>query len=145
MSQNIMREELIGWQFIHMVRQTEFLNHEYIQIMIITLLFFLLSNINSVCLISDDSIVYFDSFARKPPEIISKWLHKNSSTIEINKIQVQSTSSRSCGLFCCIFLVLSSRGLKLNQILSNFSPTLHNLNEIFVDKIINNECENRVF
>lgn len=91
-----------------------------------------------------DKAIYFDSFGRKPCEELKSFFKKhNIRILEINHNQYQKLSSEKCGMFCCIFLVLCSRGLNLQQIQSKFSIYNHELNDYIVANMYENKVENK--
>lgn len=86
---------------------------------------------------------YFDSFARDPHPLIKTFLKKHTKSYQVNKVQLQKTTSERCGMFCCIFLILCSRNFLLKQIQAFFSPYNHELNEHLVENMRENKCINK--
>lgn len=84
--------------------------------------------------------IYFDSFGRSPPEEIESFLKKHTESYEHSDVQIQSISSKSCGLFSAVALVSFYRNESLKLFLSNFSPINTYLNEKIIKSMSEHNC-----
>ena len=78
-------------------------------------------------------VTYFDSFG-KPPTIpeINLFINYHARTVTYNKIPVQGSMSRTCGLYCVHFIIKRCEGFSLSSILSSFHPFKPKYNDRFV-------------
>ncbi len=65
--------------------------------------------------------IFFDSYGRKPPENILKFLSCNSAKYIYNKKTLQDMSSIVCGQYCILFLLFAINKFKLPVFLSLFT------------------------
>lgn len=64
---------------------------------------------------------YFDSYGTAPLKPIFEWVKPFcSGNIIFNKKWIQSPVSRVCGVYVVFFLLMRSRGVKLDQIIAPF-------------------------
>jgi hypothetical protein len=59
---------------------------------------------------------YFDSFGRPPSKHFEHYMNYNCSRWIFNKKQLQSIISAFCGYYCCMYVILRSRGNDMTQI-----------------------------
>lgn len=90
--------------------------------------------------INEKRAIFFDSFGRDPPPEIADFLEKHSQYCEISDVQVQSTTSSTCGLFSAIALIYFHRNRSLKQYLANFSRFNFYLNEQIIINMSENNC-----
>lgn len=85
--------------------------------------------------------IYFDSYGRQIPERIKQFLMKHKTRIQQNKSQFQAINSTKCGMFCICFLIICSKNCISNilrKMKSKFSETNQQLNELCIDRMIEN-------
>lgn len=101
---------------------------------------------------------YFDSYGRKPPPEINKYIMENSSTFEYNKKCIQKFFTSTCGQFCIFYLAWRARGISMKHIVSvlekdfadefvaGFINNLFNVNTKVFDEnfILNQICGKKV-
>jgi hypothetical protein len=63
---------------------------------------------------------YFDSFGRPPNKHFEQFMNSNCSRWTFNKKQLQSRISAFCGYYCCLYVVLRSRGIDMPKIIGMF-------------------------
>ena len=64
---------------------------------------------------------YFDSFGRPPNKHFERYMISKCNRWTFNKRQLQSRISAFFGYYCCLYVVLRSRGLDMNKIIGMFS------------------------
>lgn len=95
-----------------------------------------------VCMYINDEKrgIFVDSFARRPLPEIERFLEKYTISFEVNRIQLQMSTSIVCGMFSSIALVEFSRHKSLKQFLSSFSPFNRYLNDLIIKNMYENGC-----
>jgi hypothetical protein len=64
---------------------------------------------------------YFDSFGRPPNKHFERYMDLKCSRWTFNRKQLQSRISSFCGYYCCLFIVLRSRGFDMTKICGMFT------------------------
>ena len=78
-------------------------------------------------------LTYFDSFGREcDVASINRFINVHARTLTYNKIPVQGSMSRTCGLFCIHFIMKRCEGFDLRRILATFHPFRPELNDRLV-------------
>lgn len=76
---------------------------------------------------------FFDSFGLPPDYYnLKDYIEKLSVDYEFNKRQLQDFNSSLCGHFCCVFILLKSRGLTLDEINKLYSLKNLEINDLIV-------------
>lgn len=76
---------------------------------------------------------FFDSFGLSPLYYkLDDFIKKTSTSWEHNEQQIQSISSNKCGYYCIYFILLMSRNLSLNEILSLFCKKDFDFNDFII-------------
>lgn len=99
-----------------------------------------------MCLFIDNKKhgIFLDSFARMPQPEIENFLVRHTISFEINRIQLQMTTSTDCGKFCAVGLVEFYRNKSLKHFLCNFSPVNRYLNHLIIENMFVNDCLNKL-
>jgi hypothetical protein len=64
---------------------------------------------------------YFDSFGRPPNRHFERYMNLKCSRWTFNRKQLQSRISSFCGYYCCLFVILRSRGIDMIKISGMFT------------------------
>jgi len=64
---------------------------------------------------------YFDSFGRRPPVILRRYLDEHCMDWNFNDRQLQSVVSRFCGHYCVFHCILRNHDIDMSRIVSSFS------------------------
>ena len=64
---------------------------------------------------------YFDSFGRSPTGVFKAYMNRHCTVWTCNRRQLQSIISSFCGFYCCVYCLLRSRDMTLNNIVSCFT------------------------
>lgn len=81
---------------------------------------------------------FFDSYGRSPERnsvYFKQWLNKRSSSVRVNKHQIQSDSSSVCGLYCILYLRNRLLGQTMTDFIDHFDSSNFNNNDTFVYNI----------
>ena len=87
------------------------------------------------------STEFFDSLAKEPSSYhanIENFLLCKGHSYKYSKKRIQSTVSIKCGEFCVFYAYHRCKGYSFEQILSMFSATNLVLNDIVVERFVNN-------
>jgi len=86
----------------------------------------------------DKEAIFFDSYGQHPNyyKMVS-YLNKTSVKWTYNSTQIQSILSSTCGYYCIYFILLMSRGLKLDDIVNEFNKKDFDLNDFRISLLIN--------
>ena len=75
-----------------------------------------------VCIcVEDGRGEFFDSFGRRPCEVLERYLNSCCSSWIFNTRQLQSVISKFCGHYCIYYCVLRSRSIDMRKIVSSLS------------------------
>lgn len=91
-------------------------------------------------------VEFFDSYGRTPSQnshYFRRWLEINANTVQTNRIQIQSNTSKVCGLYCILFLHQRLIGYTFQDFVNIFSASDLNVNDSFTaDTMLNayTEC-----
>lgn len=64
---------------------------------------------------------YFDSFGRKPPAVLERYMNEHCIDWVYNARQLQSVVSSYCGFYCCFYCMFRCRGFDLTRIVNLFT------------------------
>lgn len=68
---------------------------------------------------------YFDSFGIEPKNVyVKSFLRMHAKRMTYNKKQIQHISSNKCGLFCCVFVVITLKKCSIDTFVRRFSINL---------------------
>jgi len=83
---------------------------------------------------------FFDSYGNHPAfyaKEFEDFFTRNGLTLQYNNIRLQSYNSNVCGHYVCLYLLLQSRNIPIQQMLRLFNEH-HTSNDIFVHDFIHN-------
>jgi hypothetical protein len=86
---------------------------------------------------SNGFCTFFDSFARSPQEFgLENFIDRTSSGWTYSQTRVQDFLTSTCGHYCVYFILLMSRGLKLNDILTLFDDKNFLVNDFKISHLM---------
>ena len=88
-----------------------------------------------ICLNSNSTGDYFDSFGRKPLMAFENFLNRNCVSWTFNPKQLQSAASRFCGHYCVFYCLYRSIKFKPTTIVNWFSNDT-GLNDVLVHAFV---------
>lgn len=77
---------------------------------------------------------FFDSFGKKPPENILKFIRRNTVIWSYNTRQIQDFTSTCCGQYCILFLLNCVMGNSVEDFLKLFDQNWKN-NDFICNKL----------
>ena len=83
---------------------------------------------------------YFDSFGEPPSRHFRDYMNRHCCEWVFNKRQLQSIISTFCGFYCCMYVMLRSRGVELNCTVALFTSDTG-----FNDSIVHSFVCNKIF
>lgn len=93
----------------------------------------------AIILLPSRGAEFFDSFGMQPRNTIAKYLNNQGVWVR-NDSSLQDPLSRTCGLFCCVFIYQRSKGMTFKQFLDQFG-TNEEKNESIIRHLFNEMLE----
>ena len=82
-------------------------------------------------------LTYFDSFGRAPDVTeIDIFINNHARTVTYNRLPIQGSITRTCGLYCIYFIIKRCEGFGLTKILSIFHPFKPEVNDSLIIKYV---------
>ncbi|MCW3101333.1 MAG: Pulmonary surfactant-associated protein [Chthonomonadaceae bacterium] len=69
------------------------------------------------------AMIWFDSFGADMPEVVRTWMKSSGLPCYYSNQQVQAIDASSCGFWCMLVEMMSSKGIKFADILATFSTS----------------------
>lgn len=88
----------------------------------------------TICLNMDGCNEYFDSYGKKPPEIITNYL---KASYILQKKQLQGNTSTVCGQWCIYYIWQKCNGATLKEISDSFKTSQKEKNDRHVNNSFN--------
>ena len=80
---------------------------------------------------------FFDSFGFPATEYgLHRYINSFSRSYKNNEFQIQHIDSNACGYYCIYFVLLKSRGFKLEDIINLFSKTNFKINDYLISHVV---------
>lgn len=93
----------------------------------------------AIILLPSRGAEFFDSFGMLPRNTIAKYLNKQGVWVR-NASSLQDPLSRTCGLFCCVYIYQRSKGFSFKQFLDQFGSNKER-NETIIKHLFNEMLE----
>lgn len=94
------------------------------------------------CAFYDDGlghVMFFDSYGRIPSQnsvYFERWIHRMATTVQMNRVQIQSDDSTVCGLYCIMFLRHLLNGDTLDDFIQSFDSNNTLANDSFIYRVV---------